>query len=72
VRARELSPGADHRQERVLHADVGIAHFKGDLRAPHLHVAIAHQEPGGEAGASSGTVEDGEHRRFGAAGVDKA
>jgi hypothetical protein len=56
----------------VLQPDIGIAHFKGDLCAPRVHVAIGHEEPGRRGRRVTGTVENVERRRLGAAGVDEA
>lgn len=40
-------PAADHRQQRVIHAEVGIAHLDGD---PHASRRLQGHNAGGEPG----------------------
>lgn|GEM_PF-5685620 len=46
----------------MLHADIGIAHVKGGICAPYLHIAIACWEPGSGRARVAGTVNDAGHR----------
>jgi hypothetical protein len=64
-------PPADHRQEGVLQAQVGIAPLLGDLHAPHLHVDFARQESGRKRGRIARAADDGEHRRLDAVRISQ-